>query len=347
MNDLIPATMRASILHAIGDVRTEDVPVPALAPDQVLVRIAAVGVCGSDVHYFHEGRIGDFVVDQPLILGHESAGTIVSVGSEGPADRIGQRVSIEPQRACRRCEQCKRGRYNLCPYMEFYATPPIDGAFAEFAVIQADYAFPIPAEMSFEAAALCEPLSVGIWANQKAGTVPGSSVLIAGAGPIGIVAAQVAKAFGATRIIVSDPVELRRESALRFGATEVIDPIAVDIAGLGLEVDAFIDASGAQPAIRAGVFAVAPAGRVVLVGMGADDALLPVSRIQNRELVVTGVFRYANTWPTAIALVSAGLVDLDALVTGRFGLDDVVAALDAARQPETLKAIVMPGAARA
>ncbi|HEY0247256.1 MAG TPA: NAD(P)-dependent alcohol dehydrogenase [Gryllotalpicola sp.] len=339
--------MRASILHAIGDVRTEDVPVPALAPDQVLVRIAAVGVCGSDVHYFHEGRIGDFVVDQPLILGHESAGTIVSVGSEVPADRIGQRVSIEPQRACRRCEQCKRGRYNLCPYMEFYATPPIDGAFAEFAVIQADYAFPIPAEMSFEAAALCEPLSVGIWANQKAGTVPGSSVLIAGAGPIGIVAAQVAKAFGATRIIVSDPVELRRESALRFGATEVIDPIAVDIAGLGLEVDAFIDASGAQPAIRAGVFAVAPAGRVVLVGMGADDALLPVSRIQNRELVVTGVFRYANTWPTAIALVSAGLVDLDALVTGRFGLDDVVAALDAARQPETLKAIVMPGAARA
>jgi L-iditol 2-dehydrogenase len=335
--------MQASVLHGVGDVRLDDVHVPTPDPDQVLVQIEAVGVCGSDVHYFHQGRIGGFVVEQPMILGHESAGTIVAVGSAVSPDRVGERVSIEPQRACRHCDQCKHGRYNLCTSMEFYATPPIDGAFAEFAVIQADYAHPIPDEMSIEAAALCEPLSVGIWANQKAGTAPSSSVLIAGAGPIGIIAAQVARAFGATRIVVSDPVAERRTVALRFGATEVVDPVATDIAAAGLDVDAFIDASGAEPAVRAGIHAVAPAGRVVLVGMGADELRLPVSRIQNRELQLTGVFRYANTWPTAIRLIESGLVDVDALVTSRHGLDDVVAALEAATRPETLKALVVPG----
>ncbi|MFZ4893801.1 NAD(P)-dependent alcohol dehydrogenase [Plantibacter sp. Mn2098] len=342
MTSTIPTTMNASVLHTAGDVRTDVVDTPTLAPDQVLVRIAAVGVCGSDVHYYHEGRIGSFIVEQPLILGHESAGTIVATGSDVPATRIGERVSIEPQRACRHCEQCKHGRYNLCAEMEFYATPPIDGAFAEYAAIQADYAFPIPDSMSFDAAALCEPLSVGIWSNQKAGTAPGSRILIAGAGPIGIIVAQVARAFGASEIIVSDPVAERREVALRFGATTVLDPLAADIATLGLEVDAFIDASGAQPAIRAGIHAVAPAGRVVLVGMGADEVTMPVSRIQNRELLVTGVFRYANTWPLAIALASSGAVDLDALVTGRFGLDEVEAALEAAGRPSTMKVVVTP-----
>ena len=338
----IGTTMQASVLHGVGDVRLEEVALPTVDRDQVLVRVEAVGVCGSDVHYFHEGRIGSFVVERPLVLGHESAGTIVAVGADVDDDRVGQRVSIEPQRACRHCDQCKHGRYNLCTEMEFYATPPIDGAFAEYSAIQADYAHPIPDSMSIEAAALCEPLSVGVWANQKAGTAPGGSVLIAGAGPIGIVATQVARAFGATRVVVSDPVAERREVALRFGATEVVDPMATDIAEAGYEVDAFIDASGAEPAIRAGIHAVAPAGTVVLVGMGADDVRLPVSRIQNRELHVTGVFRYANTWPVAIRLIESGLVDVDALVTGRFGLDQVPDALAAATRPETLKAVVVP-----
>ncbi|MCU1527281.1 MAG: NAD(P)-dependent alcohol dehydrogenase [Frondihabitans sp.] len=335
-------TMQASVLHAQGDVRRETIPTPTLQPDQVLVKIAAVGVCGSDVHYYHEGRIGDFIVEDPMILGHESSGTINAVGSSVSPDRIGERVSIEPQRACRVCDQCKHGRYNLCPDIEFYATPPIDGAFAEYAVIQADYAFPIPDSMSLEAAALCEPLSVGIWANQKAGTGPGSRILIAGAGPIGIIVAQVARAFGAAEIIISDPVQARLEKALEFGATRVINPMADDIGALELEVDAFIDASGAGPAVAAGIVSVRPAGCIVLVGMGQPDLTLPVSRIQNRELQLTGVFRYANTWPLAIELASSGRVDLDALVTGRFALDDVEAALESATQPTTLKSLVMP-----
>lgn len=337
------ATMRASVLERTREVVVTDVERPAPDPDQVVVRVAAVGVCGSDVHYFREGRIGDFVVESPMILGHEAAGEIVEVGLAVSPDRVGERVSIEPQRACRVCAQCKHGRYNLCERMEFFATPPIDGAFAEFVAIQADFAHPIPDSLSFEAAALCEPLSVGIWANQKAEIGPGSRLLIAGAGPIGIVIAQVAAAFGASEIIVSDVVEERLEQASRFGATRTLDPRGDDIVSLGLDVDAFIDASGAAPVVRAGIMAVAPAGRVVLVGMGADDAVLPVSRIQNREILLTGVFRYANTWPLAIELAASGRVDLDSLVTGRFGLADVEEALDAAVSPSSLKVVVLPG----
>ncbi|MCU1582038.1 MAG: NAD(P)-dependent alcohol dehydrogenase [Microbacteriaceae bacterium] len=337
---MIPATMNASTLMERGVVRFHSTPVPTVDADQVLVEVAAVGVCGSDVHYFREGRIGDYVVETPMILGHEASGVIVAVGADVDATRIGQRVAIEPQRACRVCEQCKHGRYNLCPFIEFYATPPIHGAFAQYAVIQADYAFPIPDSMSLEAAALCEPLSVGIWSNQKAGTGPGSRILIAGAGPIGIIVAQVARAFGASEIIISDLAAERREIATRFGATRVIDPALEEVDGL--EVDAFIDASGAAPAVRSGIMAVKPAGRIVLVGMGTDDAALPVSRIQARELTLTGVFRYANTWPLAIELVASGRVDLDSLVTGRFGLEQVEDALRAATDPRTLKALVLP-----
>lgn len=338
----VPSTMTASVLVKALDVELETLPVPTLAADEVLVQIAAVGVCGSDVHYYHSGRIGDFVVESPMILGHESAGVIVAVGERVAADRVGERVSIEPQRACRRCVQCKHGRYNLCPFMEFYATPPIDGAFAQYAVIQEDYAYAIPDSMSLEAAALCEPLSVGIWANQKAGTGPGSRVLIAGAGPIGIMIAQVAIAFGASEVIVSDPVGDRRIVAERFGATRTLDPVNPAEGDSEIMVDTFIDASGAGAAIRSGIRMVAPAGTVVLVGMGADDVELPVSRIQNREITLTGVFRYANTWPLAIELASSGKVDLDSMVTGRFALDLVEDALHAATEPSTIKAIVTP-----
>lgn len=334
--------MRASVLDGPLQLRVEERDVPTPAPDQVLVRVAAVGVCGSDVHYYREGRIGDFVVNAPMVLGHEASGTIVAVGSEVPADRVGERVSIEPQRACRVCEQCTNGRYNLCPDIEFYATPPIDGAFAEFVVIQADRAFAIPDSMTLEAAALCEPLSVGIWANQKAGTTGGSRLLVTGAGPVGITIVQVARAFGASEIIVSDVSALRREAALRYGATAVLDPAVDDPATMNLNVDAFIDASGASPAITSGIGSVRPAGTVVLVGMGAPELALPVSTIQNRELVLTGVFRYANTWPLAIRLIAEGKVDVDSLVTGRYGLERVEEALAATADPSTMKTLVVP-----
>ena len=201
--------MKASFLIREGEVEVREIAVPTLEADEVLVRVAAVGVCGSDVHYFQHGKIGPYVVDQPMILGHELSGTIEAVGSAVDKSRIGKRVAVEPQRPCKKCEQCLAGRYNLCPDIEFYATPPIDGAFAEFVKIQSEFAFDIPDSVSFEAAALIEPLSVGIWACQRAEIGPGSRVLIAGAGPIGIIMAQTAAAL-VHRCIGSSPGRLPR-----------------------------------------------------------------------------------------------------------------------------------------
>jgi L-iditol 2-dehydrogenase len=337
-------TMRASVLTGVETLTVEDRPVPTPGRHEVLVEVAAVGVCGSDVHYYRHGRIGDYVVNEPMVLGHESSGRITAVGADVDPGRVGQRVAIEPQRPCRRCRQCTSGRYNLCPDMRFFATPPVDGALCRFVTIDAEMAHPVPDSMSDEAAALLEPLSVAIATMRKAAVVPGSSVLIAGAGPIGVVCAQTARAFGAARIVVSDPLPARRERVRRFGATEVLDPAADDVAALDPRVDAFVDASGAPPAVASGIKAVGPAGRVVLVGMGADDYSLPVSHIQNMELIVTGVFRYADTWPAAIHLVTSGAVDLDLLVTGRYDLDHVAEALNSDADPASLKAIVVPNA---
>ena len=335
-----PTTMRASVLTSPNTLRLKTLETPIPDPDQVLVKVAAVGVCGSDVHYYKHGRIGDFVVSGPLILGHELSGTIVAVGDQVDPSRVGQRVSIEPQRPCGRCRQCRLGQYNLCPDMEFYATPPIDGAFAEYVVIQDYFAHAIPDSVSFESAALLEPLSVAITAIRKARIAPASSILIAGAGPIGIICAQAAKAFGASRIIVTDVIAERRERALSYGATEVYDPTEVDISNAALGVDAFIDASGVPSAADAGVRALRPAGVAVLVGLGNSRMELPVEQIQTLELTVTGIFRYVDTWPAAIHLAASGQIDLESLVTGRFDLDHAMQALEADQDPNSLKSIV-------
>lgn len=337
----VPATMRAAVLKRQGDMAMETLSVPELDADQVLVQVAAVGVCGSDVHYYEHGRIGDYVVDHPLILGHELSGRIAAVGSDVDPSRVGRRVAVEPQRPCRTCKQCKAGRYNLCPDIEFYATPPIDGAFTEYVRIQDDFAYDIPDSVSDEAAALIEPLSVGLWACERAQIKPGSRVLIAGAGPIGIIAAQAARAYGATEIYITDIAEERLAFALEHGATHALN--ALTDSTEGLDVDAFIDASGAPQAVRSGIKAVGPAGRVILVGLGADDVELPVSYIQNREIWLSGVFRYTNTWPLAIQLIADGKVDLDILVTGKFALADSEEALKAGKQAGQLKTVVYPG----
>ena len=333
--------MKASFLVREGEVEVRNIDLPTLNADEVLVRVASVGVCGSDVHYYQHGKIGPYVVEQPMILGHELSGTIEAVGSAVDPNRVGKRVAVEPQRPCKTCEQCKAGRYNLCPNIEFYATPPIDGAFAEFVKIQSEFAFDIPDSVSFDAAALIEPLSVGIWACKRAEVGPGSRVLIAGAGPIGIIMTQTAAYLGAAEVIVTDISEDRRAFAMQHGATKTLDPRVDQVEGL--EVNAFIDASGVAGAVYQGIKAVGPAGRVILVGMGNDDVNLPVSYIQNKEIWVSGVFRYANTWPTGIEMVASGRVNLDVLVTHRYGLNDVVAALNSGKLPGAMKTIVEPG----
>jgi L-iditol 2-dehydrogenase len=335
------AMMRAAVLEGIEHIAVRDVPVPDVGANDVLVRIESVGVCGSDVHYYHEGRIGDFVVEQPIILGHEAAGTIVAVGSAVPPGRVGQRVTIEPQRPCRQCVQCRAGRYNLCPDIHFYATPPIHGAFAQFQTIATDFAYELPEQISMAAGALCEPLSVGVAATRKAGIELGSRLLVSGAGPIGLVMVQVARAMGAAEVYVSDVSAERRMTAQRFGGIP-LDPASPDVPFDALEVDAFIDASGAPAAIDGGIRSVRAAGRVVLVGMSNSDPTIPIGRVQSRELLIEGVFRYANTWPQAISLLVTGLVNLDSMVTSTFGLDDVEAALREATLPSSIKVVVNP-----
>lgn len=338
----LPERMRASVLAGARSIVLEQRPLPSLDADQVLVEVTAVGVCGSDVHFWHDGRLGDWTVTEPLVLGHESGGRIVAVGAEVSRGRLGERVSIEPQRPEALSRETLAGRYNLDPHMRFYAVPGTDGAFAQYVAIQSHFAWAVPDSISDDAAALLEPLSVAVATARKGGFTVGSRVLITGCGPIGITTAQVARAYGAAEIVMTDVSGPRREQALTLGADRAIDPAATDITTLGLDVDVFVDASGAAPALQAGIRCVRPGGTVVLVGMGAADVPLPIPVIQNRELIVTGVFRYANTWPTAIELVASGKVDLDSVVTGHFALDQVEAALASTTEPGVLKSVVRP-----
>ncbi len=336
----IPATMRVSVLTGPGELELQERPVPRPSPGHVLVAVRSVGVCGSDVHYFEHGRIGDFVVRAPLVLGHEVSGRIVAAGAGVDPGRLGARVAIEPGAACGRCAECTAGRYNLCADMRFFATPPVDGALGEYVLVRDDLAFDLPERVSDDAAALLEPLSVGIWATSKAAVTVGGSVLIAGAGPIGLVTAQIARARGATTIVVSDIAPHRLAAAARHGATAVLP--AAEVPGAGHDFDAFIDCSGAPPAITAGIRALRPAGRAVLVGMGPDELVLPFAFLQRWEITVTGTFRYANTWPTAIALAASGAVDVDALVTDRFPLAEAERALRSVTREGTIKPVIEP-----
>ncbi len=335
----IPSTMTASVLRGVGDLALEERPVPRPAHDEVLVQVHSVGVCGSDVHYYAHGRIGPYAVDSPMILGHEVSGRIVAVGDDVDPARIGRRVAIEPQRPCRTCEFCREGDYNLCPRMEFYATPPVDGAFCDYVLIQDDFAYDVSDAISDHAAALMEPLSVGIAAAQKGGIKVGDTVLIAGGGPIGIITAQVARAFGAVDVVVADIAESRRALAASYGV-RVVNPAAESTEDLGAHV--FVDASGATPAIMNGIRSVRAGGTVVLVG-SADEIPLSVPEVAMREVNVTGTFRYTNTWPIARALLESGQVELDSLVTHVYGIEQVE---DALTGTQGLKRIIVPGLRR-
>ena len=340
--------MRAAVLNRPGEIEVVERPTPTPGPHEVLVRIRAVGVCGSDTHYYDHGRIGRFVVEQPMVLGHESAGVIEAVGSEVDPARVGQRVSIEPGVPCFTCHECLAGRYNLCPDMVFYATPPVDGSLAELAVIHEAFAHPVPDSLSDEAAALLEPLSVGVWSCRKGGVGLGTSVLVTGAGPIGLVAVQVARACGAAQVVVADVNPHRLAVAAALGATRTVDvrgtSLVESYAG-GPGPDVLLECSGHAGVTADGIRALAPNGAAVLVGMGGDELPLPLSVVQERELTVTGTFRYANTWPTAIALVASGRIDLDRLVTGSYGLDQVEEALTAGRRDtHAIKVMVHPNA---
>ena len=206
---------RSAVLNSARDLDVLDRPVPTPGPSQVLVQVEAVGICGSDVHYYEHGRIGSYVVDRPMIIGHEAAGMVVAAGEDVDYRLVGERVALEPGVPCRSCRQCLSGRYNLCPDVVFFATPPVDGAISQLVTIDADFAHPVPDGLTFEQAAMAEPVSVGVWAARRAAITPGDRVLVTGAGPIGLLAAQVARAFGGVDITVTDLSDFRLSVARR------------------------------------------------------------------------------------------------------------------------------------
>lgn len=340
MSGVVPQVQRAHVLREDLTLVMEERAVPEPGPGEVLVQIRSVGVCGSDIHYFEHGRIADFVVESPLILGHESSGVVAALGDGVDDLAVGATVALEPGIPCGACEQCRAGRYNLCPDVQFFATPPVDGTLCDYVVVPRAFAHPVPAHVSFDAAALVEPLSVGVWACQKAQVRLGTRVLVTGAGPVGVMAALVARANGASEVTISDtnPVRLAKAADLGFWT---IDPSSVSLPD-AVTADVLLECSGAAAAIDAGIRSVAPAGTVVLVGMSPSTMVeLPVGVIQGRELWVTGTFRYAHTYPTAIDLVASGRIDLDALVTHTFTLDEAQQALtQPSRDPSAMKVVI-------
>ena len=329
-------TMRAVVLYKPRDLRLEQRLIPTITADQVLVRIRAVGVCGSDVHYWHSGRIGPVVVEAPLILGHECAGELVEVGANVAHLHVGDRVTLEPGVPCGRCNLCRAGRYNLCPDIVFFATPPVDGAFCEYVAHNADFTFKLPKGVSLEEGAMCEPLSVGIHAVRRARIALGDSVLITGAGTIGLVTLMAARAAGATTAVVTDLQPNRLQLAQELGATAAADvrcedalDLVRDLAG-GRGVDAVIECTGVSSAMLTGLEALKRGGTAVWVGMTDDAYTIPAVDTIRKALEIRGMFRYRNTYPAAIDLIAAGCADVARLITHRLSLDHLREAMQIA-----------------
>jgi L-iditol 2-dehydrogenase len=323
----------AAVLKTTNDLRLEERPIPQPGPHDVMIAVKSVGICGSDVHYWTHGRIGDFVVKSPMVLGHESSGLIVQVGSAVKNLKAGDRVTMEPGVPCRMCSYCKEGRYNLCLDMKFMATPPIDGSLANFIVHPADLCFKLPDHVSFDEGALCEPLSVGVHACNRAGVKMGSRVLITGAGPIGLVSLLAAKVAGATTIVLVDIKEDRLQIAKTLGATAVINAksnVAEELKAYG-PIDVSIECSGAEPAIKTAIRNTKSGGVVVLVGLGPSEITIPLVDAAIREVDIRGVFRYANCYPTALNLIASGRVNVNPLITHHFEFKDVIKAFETAR----------------
>ena len=334
--------MQALVLERATELSLRDIAVDEpIGPRDVRVAIHTVGICGSDVHYYRHGRIGPFVVREPMVLGHEAAGTVAEVGDEVAALAVGDRVAMEPGIPDPDSPAARLGLYNLDPGVRFWATPPVHGVLRPTVVHPAAFTFRIPDRISFAEAAMVEPLAVGMHAAAKARIVPGDVAVVLGAGPIGMVTALAAIAGGCSRVVISDVVAAKLELAATLGPIVPVrtgheSPAAVarSLTG-GWGADIVFECSGAAAAAAAVVEPLRPGGCAVLVGMPGEPVAFDVVAAQVKEARVETVFRYAHVYPRALALMESGAIDVRPLITDTFPFADSVAAFEfAAAMPE-------------
>ena len=311
-------------MTAVGRIELADCPMPAAGADEVVVRMEYCGICGSDAHFYKEGRIGKKVAPMPFILGHEVSGYVTECGADVTALQPGDRVALEPGVPCGKCELCLTGKYNLCPDVHFLAAPPYDGALRKFMAFPAKMCFKLPDDMTMQEGAMLEPLAVGMHAARRGGVGLGKSVCILGSGTIGIMTLLACKAMGATEIIVSDLVGHRLESAKRLGATVTANPKEVDVTEAVLQAtggkgcDVVFETAGSPVTMSQTGRYVKSGGVIVVVGNIAQDVSYNFLEISRKEVEIRTVFRYRNIYPLAIEAVEKGYIDLKAIEPKEF-----------------------------
>ena len=340
---------RAAYMTGLNKLEIREIEVPVPKEKQVLVKLEYVGICGSDVHYLEHGKIGDFIVNGDFILGHECAGTIVAIGSKVENLKVGDKVALEPGITCGQCEFCKTGRYNLCPDVEFLATPPYHGCFMNYIAFPETMAFKLPDRISTKEGALVEPLAVGMHAAKQGNVKLGDSVVILGSGTIGLVTLLACKAFGATDITVVDVIPKRLEYAKKLGATTVINATEVDVLAEidkltnQQGVDIVIETAGSAKTIAQTPYLIKNGGCIVLVGMAPQDIIeFNFAKIMAKEAEIKSVFRYRNIYPQAIKAIEKGIIDISGIITHEFSFDEVAKAFDFAinHKQEVVKAVI-------
>jgi D-xylulose reductase len=330
--------MEALVLERKDELSLRDIALDEpLGPRDVRIALRTVGVCGSDVHYYSHGRIGPFVVEAPMVLGHEAAGEIVEVGSEVRELAAGDRVCMEPGIPDPASRATRLGKYNLDPKVRFWATPPVHGVLRPTVVHPADFTFRLPDNVSFAAGAMVEPLAIGMHAATKAEIAPGDVAVVIGAGPIGMVTAIAALAGGCSRVLISDVQEPKLALAEKLGAVTGVNVRSRRLADVvmaqtdGWGVDVVFETSGNARAAAEVFDLICPGGRVVYVGMPGEPIRYDVVAAQIKEARVEHIFRYAHVYPRTVAMLASGQIDVAPLITDTFAFADSIAAFDFAR----------------
>ncbi len=343
-------SMKAATLIAMGRFDIQEIPAPKIQTDtDVLVRMKAVGICGSDLHYYTTGRIGSQIVEYPFIVGHESAGIVEQIGRKVKNVRVGQRVAIDPAVSCGRCDQCKAGREHTCRHLRFMGAPgQMEGALREYVVISARNCFPLKSPMTWDQGALSEPLAIAVYSVERSAVTRKSNVAILGLGPIGMSVFHVLRARGVGHVYGTDKIDDRLALSRRLKPAWIGNPGRVDIVKEikdreSLQLDIVYECSGSPDAIAQGIQLLKPGGQLVIVGIPeVDDISFPIHELRRKEVAIVNIRRQVHCTQKAIDLLAKRKIKMDSLVTHHFPLQDVQRAFELVsnRSDGVMKAII-------